>query len=150
MYAAAQRFDKYRTFDQQVVILHLGDHDPSGIDMTRDIVDRMITFLGGDEIEVDRLALNWDQIQVYNPPPNFAKQTDSRYETYEAKFGDESWELDALEPQVISTLIENAILSIRDDDLWDEKLKEEKAEDEKLRKVWSYWDDVSKLVEGRK
>jgi hypothetical protein len=66
-------------------ILHLGDHDPSGIDMTRDVQDRLSLFwklLDGDskpiQVPIVRLALNMDQILQYSPPENFAKLTDSR------------------------------------------------------------------------
>jgi len=51
-------------------------------------------------------ALNMNQIEQYNPPPNPAKLTDSRATQYIDEFGYDSWELDALEPQVISNLIE--------------------------------------------
>lgn len=35
-YGAAKRFKRYRMAGQQPVVLHLGDHDPSGLDMTRE------------------------------------------------------------------------------------------------------------------
>jgi len=93
-----------------VVVLHLGDHDPSGIDMTRDIRDRLDLFLSGDgynpdQVEVRRIALNMDQVEEYNPPPNPAKLTDSRVGGYMRKYGDESWELDALDPATLDALI---------------------------------------------
>jgi len=68
MWAASQRLRRYQ-FDhnQQPVILHLGDHDPSGIDMTRDIIDRIDTFKAG--LTLDRLALNMDQVEEFSPPP---------------------------------------------------------------------------------
>lgn len=62
-------------------------------------------------IEVRRIALNMDQIEQYQPPPNPAKVTDSRAEGYMRQYGDESWELDALEPDVIVELIEQHIES---------------------------------------
>jgi hypothetical protein len=48
MWSAAQRLREYIKAGQNVVILHLGDHDPSGIDMTRDITDRLRTFIAQD------------------------------------------------------------------------------------------------------
>ncbi len=71
MWAAARRLMHWRDRGQTPIILHLGDHDPSGIDMTRDIFDRLALFAG--EMQVDRLALNWNQVEQYNPPPNPAK-----------------------------------------------------------------------------
>src|SRR6185437_6838425 len=97
MWSISQRIRGYIKKGQRVVILHLGDHDPSGIDMSRDIQDRLALFISHDQgeedvPELDRLALNIDQIQQYNPPPNPAKATDSRFRDYADKFGYESWE----------------------------------------------------------
>ena len=87
-------------------MLHLADHDPNGIDMTRDIQDRLALY-ARDEIEVRRIALNMDQVRRYRPPPNFVKEEDSRTSEYRKQFGtDECWELDALSPTVIADLIE--------------------------------------------
>lgn len=90
---------------QKVVILHLGDHDPSGIDMSRDLVDRLELFSRGVDFDFHRIALNMDQVEELQPPPNPAKVTDSRFASYSERFGDESWELDALSPQYLDTLV---------------------------------------------
>lgn len=97
---------------KRAVILHFGDHDPSGIDMTRDIDDRQCLF--GEEVEIKRIALNMDQVEQYNPPPNPAKLTDSRCGSYIEKYGDKSWELDALQPQTITQLIQQNIDELTD------------------------------------
>jgi hypothetical protein len=115
MWGAARRHLEHIKGGQKVVVFHLGDHDPSGIDMTRDVEDRLSLFItqdwanqemvghrgtkltrqdvwhsmaqrvnipGREAIyrgsEIRRLALNMDQVQEFNPPPNTAKQTDSR------------------------------------------------------------------------
>lgn len=110
---AAQRFAQARSEGKTCYLLHLGDHDPSGIDMTRDNGDRLDEFW--QNVTVKRLALNMDQIEEHNPPPDPAKVTDSRYQRYADEFGDESWELDALEPQVIDDLLDEAIRDHIDD-----------------------------------
>ena len=99
------------------IVFHLGDHDPSGIDMTRDNGDKMRLYTG-QEIEVRRLALNMDQVEEFNPPPNPAKETDSRHSGYAARFGDESWELDALEPAAIADLIRTHVTGLIDREKW--------------------------------
>jgi hypothetical protein len=147
MWAAAQRLMRYRELGQTPVILHLGDHDPSGIDMTRDIIDRLELFSGG--IEVERLALNWDQIEEHNPPPNPAKLTDSRAEVYVAQYGLESWELDALDPATIAGLIEDAVARFRDDDLWDEALEEEQTGLRQLKQASQRWPEVAAYLAQR-
>lgn len=106
------------------LILHLGDHDPSGMDMTRDNQERLSMF-ALDQVEVKRIALNWDQIEEYNPPPNPAKLTDSRAGAYVKRYGRDSWELDALDPRVIEELIESEVLAVRDDELWDQAVEDE-------------------------
>lgn len=127
MHEAALRFQRYYDdWGQEPLIIHLGDHDPSGVDMTRDIFDRLELFMGG--LEVNRIALNFDQIERYNPPPNPAKITDSRSDSYIAEYGRSSWELDALDPDVLVSLITSTILSYRDDDVYDEVIEREKQE----------------------
>ena len=93
MYESAKRF--LQADDDQVKLLfYLGDFDPSGEDMVRDVKDRLEMF--GVELEVEKLALTKAQIAQYNPPPNPAKMTDSRAAAYVEKHGSSSWEVDAL------------------------------------------------------
>lgn len=94
---AGRRFQWNADDNQKTVILHLGDHDPSGIDMTRDNAERLAMF-SHRNVEVKRLALNMDQIEEYDPPPNPAKLTDPRAIEYIQIHGNSSWELDSLEP----------------------------------------------------
>jgi len=125
MWSSAMRLKAMIAAGQTPLILHLGDHDPSGLDMTRDITDRLAMFMGG--VKVIRLALNMDQIERYNPPPNPAKVNDSRFDAYQEQFGSESWELDALEPSVLVQLIRDAVLAVRDERLWAEAVREEEG-----------------------
>lgn len=106
MYKAYQRFLDHQ--HQTCLLLYLGDHDPSGIDMPRDIEERL-NFTFGVNVDVERIALTMEQIETYNPPPDPAKKTDTRYRSYAKIYGDECWELDALEPDVLSTIIVNKV-----------------------------------------
>ncbi len=144
MWATGQRMRRHYRNGQTPIIFHLGDHDPSGKDMTRDIDDRLDMFAGG--LTVERLALNFDQITQYSPPPNPAKLTDSRATAYVAEFGFESWELDALEPTVIADLIENAVLGIRDETAWQIAVDEEEDARDKLSRIANRWDDVEAYI----
>jgi hypothetical protein len=99
--------------------------------MSRDIQERVTMFLRGHVLGVDaqvkRIALNMDQIKKYMPPPNPAKTTDSRFREYMKEYGDESWELDALSPDVLCSLIRKEIKNIRIYSTWkSDKLVEEK------------------------
>lgn len=134
MWEAGNRFvsklqnDERHAEFERAVILYLGDHDPTGIDITRDVEDRMRMFLdphtamegqcaASDVLEVKRIALNIDQVEKYNPPPNPVKDSDSRTEKYRKQFGvEECWELDALDPVQMDKLVDKHITSFIDDD----------------------------------
>lgn len=141
MYEAGKRIEDAITAGKQVYILYLGDHDPSGIDMTRDVRERLELF-SRSAITVERLALNMDQVNRYNPPENPAKLTDSRAQAYIREFGHSSWELDALEPTVLAVLINNEIDSLIDLGRWQEDVEREKSEQEKLKAISSRYDEV--------
>lgn len=134
LWQAGQRFQKYLDDDQMPQVIHLGDHDPSGIDMTRDNAERLLLF-AGFSVPVLRIALNYDQVEEYNPPPNPAKETDSRARGYIEKYGSSSWELDALEPSVIAALVREKIDSLRDEGLWNEAEAQEQAGRKKLEEL---------------
>jgi hypothetical protein len=133
---AGQRFADYTRKGQRVIVFHLGDHDPSGVDMTRDNQERLSMFTGVPII-VQRLALTLSQIDEYEPPPNYLKEiggrhSDSRAASYMEMMEDvgredvdSSWELDALDPPVIHDLIRDAVDRIRDAGRWDAALKQE-------------------------
>jgi len=121
-YDGPHKRNKGQEFRQKTVIFHLGDHDPSGIDMSRDITERLSLFVGRP-VEVRRIALNMPQVEEYGPPPNPAKTTDSRFESYLEKYGDESWELDALEPKVIVELIQKNLRGVMDKARFDEAIE---------------------------
>jgi hypothetical protein len=144
LWRAGHRFRRHVNRYQHVIVLHLGDHDPSGIDMTRDNEERLAMFSRANgSLEVRRLALNMDQVEQYNPPPNPAKATDARFEGYTEKYGLESWELDALEPQIISDLIRANIEPLIDPERWENVLEAENAARTVMKNVAERWDDVS-------
>lgn len=134
LWRAYRRIRQHAENGVHTTIFHFGDHDPSGIDMTRDNGARLEKFLTcGEDLMLDpldgmvtvrRLALNMDQIRKYNPPENPAKVTDARYAGYAVKFGNKSWELDALDPKVLANLIVSNVQSCIDTDKWMERKKE--------------------------
>lgn len=133
---------------RNVHILYYGDHDPSGLDMDRDIWERLSMFshhsarwnpgVSGGHLYVKRLALTRQQIDQHSPPPNPAKITDSRAEGYIAQHGHDSWELDALEPRTLVDIIDYEVLQLLENHgslpLWEktkemqEQMREELAE----------------------
>lgn len=141
---AAQRLKEHDRWSipgkERCIVLHFGDHDPSGLDMTRDIEARLNLF--GAFPTIKRLALNMDQVHKYNPPPNPAKETDSRFAAYRAEFGDESWELDALNPDILVKLVDKEISKHIDVKKWNAALKRENEAKADLALVSTNWDKV--------
>lgn len=124
MYDTAGRMKDHA--EKQCIILYLGDHDPSGMDMYDNIKKQMSTF--NAVVDVVWIALSMEQIEQYNPPPNPAKQNDTRYKKYAEVYGAHSWELDALPPDVISKLITDNILLRLDKELLAETQASEEHE----------------------
>jgi hypothetical protein len=60
-------------------------------------------------LQIIHVGLTRDQVREYNPPPNPAKKTDPRSKKYMVVHGIHSWELDALPPNVLIKLVEDAI-----------------------------------------
>lgn len=127
MYEAGGRMLEADDNGKDLVVLYLGDHDPSGIDMSRDITDRLGMFTKHAPMTIHRLALNYDQVEVWKPPENPAKQTDSKFEAYVERFGESSWELDAIEPVQLAELVTSAIREVLDVPKWNAVEKRQKA-----------------------
>jgi hypothetical protein len=135
MYESADRI-KSEGRDRVSVIFYLGDHDPSGEDMVRDIEDRLCEF-GCEALTVRKIALTTEQVDKYKPPPNPAKLTDSRAAAYVRKHGASSWEVDALPPDVLAQLVRAAFEAIIDVDAMDEVKAREERDRARLQKAVS-------------
>lgn len=140
-YAAGKRLRAHALKGQKVVVLYMGDHDPSGVDMTRDVRERLSMF-SGREIDVRRLALNMDQIEEYGPPPNAVKESDGRSAGYIAQFGDECWELDALEPHVLDRLVRDNVRKLIEPKKWKAAMDHEEGNRNLLERAAERWEEV--------
>ena len=144
---AGRRFMHKRNEGKECVLIHLGDHDPSGLDMTRDNKERLDIFNElPDGIDVRRIALNMDQVTKFKPPPNPTKVTDSRAKDYMKQFGKTSWELDALKPDYIVNIIQTQIRSLIDQDIWDQINTRELAIEKELAQVGDNWPEIKNLL----
>ena len=146
MWRAGRRVYDNSLHGKTTLILHLGDHDPSGVDMTRDIESRLALFGELEPFEVRRIALNIDQIDQYKPPPNPTKLTDSRASGYISKYGRNSWELDALSPAVLAELISDELGSEIDWDIWEDTVVREKQHKSELQSVATNWKKIIKWL----
>jgi hypothetical protein len=110
LHEAANRFrDKPKP-----VIIYGGDHDPSGLKIPKVIQDRLTRTFGVD-IELRRIGLTLDQIKELSLPPYPAKEQDANYQEYVETTGlTQAWELDALPPDRLAEIFENAINELTD------------------------------------
>jgi len=132
--AMKEAFDRLRLSNRKTIILYIGDHDPSGLDMIRDVDSRLAEF-GLDNFEVIHVALTADQIREFSPPPNPAKITDPRSRWYISEFGSESWELDALKPGDLERIVRNIAEEYIDLNLFESMVQKEKEDKEKLMEL---------------
>lgn len=144
LWRAAQRFINRMGDAKDCHLIHLGDHDPSGIDMTRDNGARLDLF--GVDVEVHRIALNMDQVDEYSLPANPTKLTDTRAATYTEKHGYDSWELDALQPRVIVDLIDAILESLVDLEVWDKVVQRQEDIQGCLTLTAQRWPEVQAFL----
>lgn len=126
--------------DKEIIILHFADHDPSGLDMTRDLEERFERYIKLRELNLDfnveRIALNYDQVIRYGLNPNPAKTADPRASNYIAEFGNECWELDAIDPNELQKLVSESITQHIDVEIWNDTIKKQKQEQQELEEIF--------------
>lgn len=138
VYEAYERIiQNYGMKHQRTIILYFGDHDPSGLDMIRDISERLSFMLANGQykikdpsilFEVVQIGLNIRQVRQYKLPPNPTKMTDSRSGPYIEEFGNECWEVDALKPDILTSIVETNIEELLDLELYKDMITQENAD----------------------
>lgn len=129
LYDAAQRFKDAQRRGQVPIILYFGDYDPSGEDIPRALKANLISF-GCTNLEVRRICLYEQQVVDWDLPPAPTKVTDSRSLKWN---GLGQVELDAVRPEKLTALLEDAIIDLRDEKLYEELAMREERECENFR-----------------
>lgn len=200
VYSSYKRFAKKINDGEKVLILYFGDHDPSGLDMVRDIEDRLLFMLtqgksipsrtaiaywekhGSKTLDVDNkyikifnkqnglkkkdksyyeaykyietaikkfylqhsglfsvkhIGLTKIQINKFNLPPNPAKITDPRANNYIEHHGTKSWEVDALPPAELVSIVEKEILQEIDMKKFNSILAQEQKDINKIKTLFN-------------
>lgn len=139
LYEAGKRLAWYKDKGYETTVLYLGDHDPSGVYMT-ETADERTSMYARHDIDFRRVALTLPQIGEFNPPPNFAKEKDSRTKRYVKEFGTEKcWELDALSPSAVDKIIRAEVEPLIDQKAWDKTMADEKDHLDTLSEIISDW-----------
>lgn len=139
LYEAGKRLQRFRDAGYETLILYLGDHDPSGVQMT-DVSRERVDMYAGGGVQFERIALTMAQVEEYSPPANFVKEADSRTKWYIEQFETEDcWELDALRPKVVDDLIRAHVDPLIDKAAWDKTLASEEEHRKVLAEIISNW-----------
>lgn len=128
LYETAQRLRQRASEGKECIILYFGDYDPSGEDIPRSIGENLERM--GAEVEVRRFALFENQVRAWKLPPAPVKETDSRTANWD---GIGQVELDAVKPEQLKRMAQDAIDSVFDYDLYKELEDQEEDETEAYR-----------------
>lgn len=125
---AVERFGEAEQQGKKPIILYFGDYDPSGEDIPRSIEDNLYKL--GVPVEVRRIALMEHQVVDWNLPPAPVKIGDSRSASWD---GLGQVELDAVKPEKLQSLCQEAIDSIFDESAYRELAEQEDRESEEYK-----------------
>jgi hypothetical protein len=127
---------------QELIVLYVGDFDPSGMFMSEEDLPKRLSEYGGDHITIRRIALNLDQVLDLPSFPATDKRKDPRYKWFVANHGGECWELDAMDPNDLRDCVERAIRGLIEPTAWARCEIINRAEQESLRHVLDSWKGV--------
>jgi hypothetical protein len=122
-----------------LIILYVGDFDPSGMFMSEEDLPNRFSKYDGDHVELRRIALTRDQVSGL---PSFSatdKRKDPRFRWFVANHGDRCWELDAMDPNDLRDCVERAIVDLIEPVAWARCEAVNKAEQESLRTIIAKW-----------
>lgn len=150
LYKAGKRMAAHRAAGRWPIVFYAGDHDPSGLQMgIENAPNALMMYARSNDIEVRHVALTRDQIDEYQPPANYAKESDSRYNWYVGETGlDDSWELDALDPDVIDAIIRENVESVLDRPKFEANMQAEAANRARLFEIKDAFVDLANNIAG--
>jgi hypothetical protein len=122
-----------------LIAFYVGDYDPSGMCMSETDLPNRLEKYGGDHVDFRRLALLREQVTGLPSFPAADKDRDVRYKWFVQNYGTTCWELDALDPRDLRSLVEEAIRDEIEPNAWNRCAVVERAERESLRTVLDSW-----------
>lgn len=114
---------------EQLVLLVVSDFDPEGESIAESFARSMRDDFDIEEIFPVKVALTHEQVVEMELPPNFtAKEGSSRYKKFVEKYGENVFELEAIEPAALQQILREAILSVLDVDAYNAELAAEEQD----------------------
>jgi hypothetical protein len=131
--------------NRPLVALYIGDWDPSGLCMSEHDLPKRIKEYGGDHIRLRRIALTADQTRPLRSFSLESKTRDTRYKWFKQNYGDQCWELDAMDPNQLRSIVETEINALIDRELWERQEVHEEREKKSIEALLRWWANVESL-----
>ncbi|MGY4283635.1 hypothetical protein ACVWXO_002855 [Bradyrhizobium sp. LM2.7] len=124
---------------RDLIVLYVGDFDPSGMFMSEEDLPARFEKYDGDHINLARIALAVEQLEGLPSFPAADKRNDPRYKWFVANHGSQCWELDAMDPNDLRDCVEQAIIGLIEPVAWQRCEVVNKAELDSLRSILAKW-----------
>ena len=134
VYEAAQDDD-----GRELIVLYVGDYDPSGMHMSEADLPRRLSEYGGDHVTLRRIALTRAHTRGLPSFPAGDKQKDPRYPWFVKKYGRQCWELDAMDPGDLRDCVDDAIHELIEPIAWNRCEIVNEAEQDSLKTILKNW-----------
>lgn len=133
-YDIAERFR--RSGKERLVLLLVSDFDPDGEEISHSFARSLRDDFAIENIEPVKVALTADQVEEFDLPPAMqAKKTSSNYNRFSDQHGDDVWELEALPPETLQRVLQEAIDAVIDVEAFNHEIDQEQADAAKLEGV---------------
>lgn len=134
VYDAAQDND-----GRELIVLYVGDYDPSGMFMSEEDLPNRLSEYGGHHITMKRIALTREHTRALPAFPASDKKKDPRFKWFTVNYGDRCWELDAMDPGELRDCVEEAIIDLIEPSAWRRCEVVNSAEQESLKSILKGW-----------
>jgi hypothetical protein len=124
---------------RELVVLYVGDFDPSGMFMSEQDLPARFSKYDGDHVTLKRIALTREHVNGLPSFPAADKRKDPRYKWFCANHGDRCWELDAMDPNDLRDCVEEAIKELIEPEAWERCEIVNQVEQESLKTVIAGW-----------
>jgi hypothetical protein len=135
---------------RDLVVLYVGDFDPSGLYMSEADLPKRFAKYGGDHIKLKRIALLPEQTPNLPSFPVSDKSRDPRYKWFASRHGERCWELDAMDPNDLRDCVEKEIKALIEPVAWQRCETVNKAERDNLKDFLQKWNSLEKFESFRR
>ena len=122
-----------------MIVLYVGDFDPSGMFMSEEDLPNRFSKYDGDHVTLKRIALTREHVSGLPSFPATDKRKDPRYKWFVTNYGKRCWELDAMDPNDLRACVKREIKKLIEPVAWKRCEVVNKAEQESLKTILAKW-----------